>query len=146
MNNTSKIIEFVEKELAGYRKNKSIYESIKNENNISLSASMISDIPKTITNKFSSMTENQAIINRLGDLEKEIRRVDIWINSLQDEEKFVVTNIYLEGKSYHVLANKWNLSGNPYFSVSYWKKKRKYAIKYICEIFASSFINNIAPN
>jgi ArpU family phage transcriptional regulator len=133
-------IIYVEGELKAYKRNKSIYQGMLLENNISISAQFLSDMPKSVTNKFSSMTENQALSNRLYELEKDIRRVDSWIEHLLDEERFVVNNHYMENRSYNVIAHRWNTLGNPLYSAEYWKIKRKKALHSICQIFVSSFV------
>jgi ArpU family phage transcriptional regulator len=134
------VISYVETELMAYKKNKSIYSGMALENNISISAQFLSDMPRSVTNRFHSVTENQALANRLYDLEKDIRRVDGWLEHLLEEERFVINNHYMEKRSYNVIAHKWNTLGNPIYSPMYWKTKRKNALHSICQIFKNSFI------
>lgn len=132
-----KIIDYIICELKAYKRNNAIYQSIVNDC-VGLSACVISDIPRTVTNKFSSTTENNALYNKDAvSLEREIKRIDIWLNCLDDEERFVVENIYINNRSYNTVIGRWHKEHNIIYSERRWKNKRRSAIKKIYEILVA---------
>lgn len=87
-----------------------------NENTAFISAVKISDMPKSITNKLVSTVENivlqrekeidnkAEVLYQLADISSEkflyqceVDETDAWIESLNEEERFIMTMFYIEG-------------------------------------------------
>ena len=91
------LYEFIVCELKAYKMNKAVYESLLIENEIVISAQVISDMPRSVTNKFSSITENQALNHPPSHrLKLEIMRVENWLKALHDEEKYMIENTNIQ--------------------------------------------------
>lgn len=136
---TKELINFVIDELKNYKLNKAIFNSIILENNIEISAITISDIYYSKTNKFNSITENLALNNKLEQLEREIKRVENWLNILNEKELFIIKNFYIENKSYNIISHNWLIHYKYYYSIQSLKKLRKNSLFKICNVFEKSF-------
>lgn len=128
------IIGYIIGELKAYKRNKAIYQTILLQAP-SIQAQVLSDIPRSVTNKFSSSTENQALFNQdHAQLEKEIKQVEIWLGYLQEEERFVIEQFFMENRSYATISHRWSQKGYPIFSGKFWKRKSKIALSKIASI------------
>ena len=125
------LYEFIIKELKAYKMNKAVIETLHNECMIGISAQQLSEVPRSITNKFSSMTENQAF-GQTPDMElrRDIKRVDIWLECLCDEERYMVENFYIHGRTYNTIINNFRID----HSIDFWRKKRISGLNNICDI------------
>lgn len=139
--NKKEILTFIENELKNYKKNISVLNSIILENDIELPSTALKEVYYSRTNKFSSITENMALNNKLEELEKEIKRVENWLNRLNERESFVIKNIYLENKSYNSIAQNWHLANNYYLSITTLKRIKNTALDKIYVVFTASFFN-----
>lgn len=134
--NVKALIEFIVKELKEYKLNKATYELILNENGIAITAQTLSEVPRSVTNKFSSMTENQAFNNKdASELFKDFKRVDIWLNTLDDEERFAVENFYIKNRGYNIISHLWSKETGVIYTNKYWKRKNKKALCKICNMY-----------
>ena len=125
------LYEFIINELKAYKMNKSILENIHNECCLGISAQKLSDMPRSVTNKFSSITENQAFNNKaFMELNQDIRRVEIWLYYLNDEERHVIEGLYIHNRSYNTLSNSWKI----YYSRDSWSKKKNIALNKIKDL------------
>lgn len=123
--------EFIVDELKAYKMNVAVYESLLIENEICVSAQVISDMPRSSTNKFSSVTENMAL-NHLPShkLRLEIMRVENWLRALHDDERYMIESFYINNKTYNTIINGWRIDQ----SIDFWKRKRISAINKIYNI------------
>lgn len=135
MEKVKTIEEVVIQELTEYKLNKATYELMQNDSGISISAQVIPEVPRSVTNKFTSATENQAFNRKDSDeLERDIKRVDIWLTYLEDEEEFAIRNFYIHNKSYNTISFRWHRQGGLIYSSIFWKRKRKEALHKIIDL------------
>ena len=129
------LYEFIIKELKAYKMNKAVLETLQNETGLGVSAQQLSQVPRSVTNKFSSMTENQAF-GQAPDIEirRDMKRVEIWLELISDEERYMVNNFYIEGRTYKTIIQNWHAD----FTVRYWRRKRIQALGKICESIEKS--------
>lgn len=125
-----------------------------------LSASVITDTPRSITNKFNSKTENAALnyreyLNRkpltkpeirdvikknkekITVLEMDVKLVDtVFLPCLDVKEEFIIRSLYFEGYSWHEItarfAEKFDAREEPTL-----KDMRKYALQKMGDIINS---------
>ena len=119
------VYEFIISELRKYKFSKASLNVLDNDDNLGVSAQRLSQVPPSVTNKFSSTTENQAF-NRDSyfELTNDTRRVENWLNSLHDEERFMLENFYIHNRTYNTIINNWKM----YYSRHFWKKRRVSAL------------------
>lgn len=130
------VYEFIINELKAYKMNKATLETIKNECLLGISAQQISDMPRNVTNKFSSMTENQAFnMQAYNELEKDIKRVEIWLNCLHDEERHMIEGFYIHDRTYNTIIQQWKT----FYSKEFWKKKKVSGLNKIYCLIDCSF-------
>ncbi len=130
------VADYVVGELKQFRRNKAILEGLMIENDISIPAQLLSDMPRSITNKFSSATENMALSNRLYGLDTEVKRFENWLKGITDEQRFVVERFYMDNQTYIAISNNWSVEKEGMiFSEITWKNRRKSGLRKICEIF-----------
>jgi ArpU family phage transcriptional regulator len=134
------IFGFIVAELEAYKRNRAVYKALLIENNISIPAQVLSDMPRSQTNKFNSSTENQALSNRLYQLEREISRVENWMTSLNPEEKFVIEKFYMDNQTYPTISNNWRHRGGLIYSESFWKNRRRQALCKIYDVCVQSCV------
>jgi hypothetical protein len=125
-----------------HKKNIALYQSLLNnfDDEVSIKAQSLTNMPKG-SSGFNSVVENHVVKNKklqndteLKDLYKQIKKVNIWLDYLTDEQKFVVEQIYFEERTYSIISHRWGSRGNPIYSSGYWKTKRREAIKKISEL------------
>ena len=126
------LVKWIESELISYNTNLKVLAEVEADGDISISSSVVQDTPRTITNKFCSSTENLALNDNkeVDSLKKSIKRVDIWLNYLSDEGKYIVKGIYVDGLSLNSIANRWDTV----YSSRVWKNKCNKALGELCEI------------
>jgi hypothetical protein len=135
------LYEFIVCELKAYKMNKAVYESLLIENEIVISAQVISDMPRSNTNKFSSITENQALNHPPSHVLKlEIMRVENWLKALHDDERYMIESFYINNKTYNSIISGWRVEQ----SIEFWKRKRISAINKIFEIEKCSIEKRMA--
>ena len=123
--------EFIVDELKGYKMNVAVYESLLIENEICISTQVISDMPRSVTNKFSSVTENMALNHPPSHkLRLEIMRVENWLKALHDDERYMIESFYIHNKTYNSIIAGWRIDQ----SIDFWKRKRISAINKIYNI------------
>jgi ATP-dependent protease HslVU (ClpYQ) ATPase subunit len=121
-----KVVEF----LRGHKQNIAVHETLINDYSATLKASSVTNQIKT--SKVSDLSDLILRINKeLEDLEKEIRRVQIWLDYLTIEERFYVENYYIQGVSVTSIITKWCNQGNRYRSEFFWKNRKKAALEKI---------------
>lgn len=126
---------------------------------LSLRAPVLSDIPKSVTNKFNSTTENVAIAYNQdkhhrndfdvtdlkceeyqlqGDIEqltRDVAKVDALIASLGDKHKFVICKYYFQKYNYSDIAKQYSETFRlNYISVNYLKEINAKALRKMVEI------------
>lgn len=67
----------------------------------------------------------------VSDLEYKLCEVDIFLDLLIPEERFVVEEVYFEQRYMSQVSRKWVELGNEYHGVSYWKNKKRKALEKI---------------
>jgi exo-beta-1,3-glucanase (GH17 family) len=117
--------------LKNYKRVVAIYESLQNEYEGVIQAQVISDMPKAHGVHSQVESAYTKLEYELKELQKEIKRVQIWLNYLTEEERFIVEQIYIEERYYAIAGNKWCGMGREYHSESYWKRKKKDGIRKI---------------
>jgi hypothetical protein len=129
------LYEFIIKELKAYKMNKAVLETLHNETSLGVSAQQLSEVPRSVTNKFSSMTENQAF-GQTPDMEirRDMKRVEIWLELISDEERYMISNFYIEGRTYKTIISNWRAE----YTVRYWRRKRIQALQKVCESIEKS--------
>jgi hypothetical protein len=129
------LMEFIADEIKNYKRYKAVLETIQNEIP-GIQAAVITDMPRAITNKFHSSTESQALFNRdESELKQNIKRIEIWLGYLNDEERHVTEEFYIHNRSYAVISHRWSKENNAIYSSAFWKYKRKQALRKICDLF-----------
>ena len=115
--------------LKEYKRLVAIHEGLLNDYDGVLQAQVLSDLPKG--NGVRSQTEiaSEKIKYEIRELEREIKRVSIWLNYLNDEERFVIEQIYFEERFINHIINKWCNAGREYHGSTYWKNKHREALK-----------------
>ena len=131
--------------LKDYKRLIAIHESLLNDYEGVLHAQVLTDMPRA--HGVHSATESA--MNKLGhevnEIKKEIKRVQIWLNYLNEEERFVIEHIYFEERFINHIINKWCNLGKEYHGSTYWKNKHRDAIRKIthlrteCVPIASTF-------
>ncbi len=97
---------------------------------IGVQAQVLSGMPHTITNKFSSVVEVQAF-NRseLKELKKDICRIKNCLSILkQDILLFSVTELIINGNSLQYTINKYKEITGDYYSKGYFKYNKNKAL------------------
>ena len=126
-------------QLEEYKANVARRDILKNDmdDDPFIKAMVLSDMPSAHGEVFSK-TEAAAISDQpsvieleIRSLSKEIKRVDIWLNFLLEEEKFAVINFYMEKKTYRQIIRKWDTLHGVDFSKFYWRGKKISGIKKI---------------
>lgn len=120
--------------LKSHKKIIALYESLLNEYDGFLNAQQISDMPKG--SSVSSPIENAThkLNAELKELNKEIRKVNIWLKYLTQEERFVIEQLYFEQRFINQIINRWTSQGYEYHGFTYWKTKHREAIKKITDL------------
>lgn len=132
---TTDLLPFVIQELKDYKTNKEILEQLQLED-VSISAAALSDMPKSITNKFSSVTENMALWKQdEQQVLKSIKRVESWLRLLNYIERFVITGFYIEEYSYLKIIREWKQHDDIYYSERFWRHKKKQSLHKICNFY-----------
>jgi hypothetical protein len=99
-----------------------------------LNAQVLSDMPKG-----SGLSDPiQSALNKIEaekkQLELDIKRINDWVEYLNEEEKFAITQLYFEERYFGQITNKWATLGKEYYSTEYWKRKVKKAVNKIMNI------------
>lgn len=111
--------------LKAHKGNIAIHETLINDYSATLKASSLDS--KVQTSNVSDLGDVVEKINKeLEDLEKEIKRVQIWLNYLTEEERFYIDCYYIQSISTTSIITRWCNAGNSFRSEFFWKK-RKYA-------------------
>ena len=120
--------------LKDYKRMVAIHEGLLNDYDGILQAQVLSDMPKG--NGIHSQTETAMLKleYEIKELKKEIKRVQIWLNYLNEEERFVVEQIYFEDRFINHIINKWCNMGKEYHGSTYWKNKNREAIRKITQL------------
>ena len=120
--------------LKGYKRLIAIHESLLNDYEGVLQAQVITDMPRA--NGVHSQTESAMLkLDReMKEIKKDIKRVNIWLNYLNEEERFVVEQIYFEERFINHIINKWCNMGKEYHGSTYWKNKHREAIRKITQL------------
>lgn len=127
--------------LKQYKRLIAIRDSLLNNYEGVLQAQKLTDMPR------GSGTSNQveSKINQfqceIKEIEREITRVSIWLNSLNEEERFIIEQIYIEERFVNMASNKWCSMGKEYHSRSYWNDRKRQAINKIVDITTKSILN-----
>lgn len=104
-----------------------IAESIRNEYAETLKASSV--VNQIKTSKVSDLSDLIIKLNtELEELEKEIRKVQIWMNYLTVEEQFYIEHFYIQSVSIASIITKWCNQGNSYRSEMFWRKRKAKAL------------------
>lgn len=107
-----------------------IAETIRNDHAETLKASSVANQIKT--SKVTDLSDLIIKLNKeLDELEKEIRKVQIWLEYLTVEERFYVENYYIQSTSMTSIITKWCNQGNRYRSEFFWKNRKKAALEKI---------------
>lgn len=129
------LLDFIVQQLREYKINKEIIEHLQNED-ISIEAVALSEMPKSVTNKFHSVTENIALWKREeAEVSKSIKRVESWLRLLNYIEEYVVFNFYIEEWTYNKIVEEWKRKEGIYYSDRFWKFKKKDALKKIHDFY-----------
>jgi hypothetical protein len=135
MTNTKELINYIILEISSYKLYKALLEQTRLED-VGVDAQKYYETPRSITNRFFSVTENLALYKRDEmSLIRSIKQVDNWLQMLDDDERHVTYNFYVNNRTYNTIANIWNSEHKVYYSLGHWKKKRKAAINKICQLF-----------
>ena len=120
--------------LKNYKRLIAIHESLLNDYDCCLQAQVLTDMPRA--NGVHSATESAMtkLNYELKELKKEITRVGIWLNYLNEEERFVIEQIYFEDRFINHIINKWCNMGKEYHGSTYWKNKHREAIRKITQL------------
>ena len=113
-----------------------------------ISAVSYSDMPKSRTNKFSSVVENSVLEAEKNREEVDRLKADLWqlakdriilqikveyvkalLEALTEEELFVIQRYYLDGLAWHMVAEKYRKEYGIYKTPKTMKYKRYEAIK-----------------
>jgi hypothetical protein len=107
-----------------------IRDTMQNDYDSTLRASTVANQIKT--SKVSDLSDLMLKLNKeLEELEKEIRKVQIWLEYLTIEERFYVENYFVQGVSVTSIITKWCNLGNRYRSEFFWKKRKQAALEKI---------------
>jgi ArpU family phage transcriptional regulator len=129
------IIEMLE----NYNRHKIVLEELEREGIIGISAQVLSETPRSVTNKFHSITETLALWSPEKDeLMRSIAIVDTWLNNIPYLYKFILTQIYIQRNSYYIISSIWKKEHDVIQSDRFWKYKRKEAISYIADAYKKS--------
>jgi hypothetical protein len=122
--------------LVNYSRNKAILEQLRIENDVSINASVVNDIPRSITNKFFSVTESLALWKQEEtELERSVNLVDTWLSSLSYMQCYMLTKKYILGYSYRMITEDWRKMYGDIYSERYWRNKRNEAVNYISKLY-----------
>jgi hypothetical protein len=124
------IRRFLENELMNYKRMQGIVKGVDIEG-IGVQAQVLSGMPHTITNKFSSVVEVQAFNrNELKELKKDINRIKNCLSILkQDILLFSVTELIINGHSLPVTIKKYKQITGDYYSEGYFKYNKNKALQ-----------------
>jgi hypothetical protein len=127
--------------LKEYKRLIAIRDSLLNNYEGVLQAQKLTDMPRS--NGVHSQVESVAnkFQVEIREIEKEIIRVSIWLNSLNEEERFIVEQTCIEERFINMASNKWCSMGNEYHSTTYWKDRKRQAINKIVDICTKSVLN-----
>lgn len=107
-----------------------IRDTMQNDYDSTLKASTVAN--QTKSTKVSDLSDIMIRLNKdLDELEKEIRRVQIWLDYLTIEERFYVENYYIKSISMTSIITRWCNEGNRYRSEFFWRKRKNDAIEKI---------------
>jgi hypothetical protein len=97
---------------------------------VGIQAQVLSGMPHTITNKFSSIVEVQAFDRKeLKELKKDINRIKNCLSILkQDILLFTITELIINGNTLQYTIKKYKQITGEYYSEGYFKDKRKKAL------------------
>jgi hypothetical protein len=110
-----------------------IRETMLNDYDSTLKASSVANQSKT--SKVSDLSDMILKLNKeLEELDKEIRKVQIWLEYLTIEERFYVENYYIQSISMTSIITKWCNEGNRYRSEFFWKNRRQQALEKIISL------------
>jgi hypothetical protein len=125
------IKKYVEQELYNYSNNVRILSELKHEGK-NISSSKINIVPASRTNKFVSSTETLALNENkdIKTIKQDIRRVDIWLGALKEQQLHVVKGVYIDRLSMNSIIARYNKR----YSSSIWEARRKEGIKTICDV------------
>jgi hypothetical protein len=122
--------------LENYARYKAILEQLRLENDVSIPACIIRDTPRSVTNKFYSVTENLAIWKpEQEELRKNICLVDNWLGSLSFMHRFIMQRFYIERYTYRMLTEDWRKMYGDIHDKVYWSAQKKLALKAISEFY-----------
>lgn len=99
-----------------------------------LNAQVLTDMPKGTGLSDPIQTALNKIAAEKKQLELDIKRINDWVNYLNEEESFVIKQIYFEQRFISHVINRWVNAGNEYHGSAYWKKKHRESLKKICEM------------
>jgi ArpU family phage transcriptional regulator len=72
-------------------------------------ATVIKDIPTSITNKFHSKTESLALYNNeIRSIDKAIERIRAWLHILDEDEKIIITKKYIQNIPTKKIIDNWH--------------------------------------
>jgi hypothetical protein len=127
--------------LKSYKRLIAIRDSLINNYDGVLQAQVLSDMPKGNSTHSQVESASNKLESEIKELEKEITRVSIWLNSLNEEERFIIEQIYIEERFINMASNKWCSMGREYHSITYWKDRKRQAINKIVDICTKSVRN-----
>lgn len=127
--------------LKEYKRLIAIRDSLINNYDGILQAQKLTDMPRSngVHSQVESVSNKFKI--EIKEIEKEITRVSIWLNSLNEEERFIVEQTCIEERFINMASNKWCSMGNEYRSTGYWKNRKREAINKIVDICTKSVLN-----
>jgi ArpU family phage transcriptional regulator len=133
--------EFLIQELQNYKRMKGILGILTDD--IGVQAQCLSDMPHSQTNKFSSVVENTAFQHQRNkkELKKDIKRIDICLSALFEDECFVIRQFYVENQTYNTISERWHNQTKRFYGKDYWISKRKKALKKMCETLNCIIVN-----
>lgn len=127
--------------LKSHKKIVAIYESLLNEFDGHIGSQTLSDMPKGSGISSPIDQARNKLERELKELYKEIKRVNIWLNYLTVEERYVIEQLYFEQRYINHIINRWTNQGNEYHGFTYWKTKHREAIKKITDLRPDSVPN-----
>ena len=127
--------------LRNYKRVIAIRNSLLNNYEGVLQAQQITDMPRQSGVHSQVESAGNKLQHEIRELEREITKVSIWLDYLNEEERFIVEQIYIEERFINLASNKWCSMGREYHSNWYWKKKKKEAINKIIEILPKCYPN-----
>ena len=123
------LINIIENELKFYKKYIAILAELEIDG---VQAQRLSHMPRCVTNKFNSLTENMALLNQDKDvIKRSIARVQNWLDYLNWIERFVIKGFYIEQYTYTKIAREWDKAEGYYITKDHWQKIKKQSLKKI---------------